>query len=49
MTVNSTQNLELTLKSANKKYPVLSEYDSEINARAVVKNAKKTRMDELLD
>lgn len=32
-----------------KKYPILSDYESEVNAKAVVKNAKKTRMDELLN
>eukprot|EP00347_Sterkiella_histriomuscorum_P019813 403340201 len=47
--MQNSQNMELTQKSTMKKYQILSDYESEGNAKAIVKNAKKTRMDELLD
>lgn len=32
-----------------KHYPLLSQYESEVNAKTIVTYANKTRMDELLD
>ncbi|CDW78935.1 ef hand family protein [Stylonychia lemnae] len=42
----STRNHDMTLK---KKYPNLNEFETETNAKTIVKFAKKTRMNEVLD
>jgi len=42
----TSRNHDMTLK---KKYPNLNEFETETNAKTIVKFAKKTRLDEVLD